>query len=262
MAAVTAATQPRATYTLLKMPSNLSSFGLPETLRCGLGIRRAATNAATAEEAASKICQFLYDELVTSEGERACALIRCYKTHPFGQLKPADREFARVSMGGGTTPTPSMRCLTLLATVGDEQKWNDRRRSKGHRAIPLPAPEIVEKAPMIAQLIKQFGLEISAVVRPSADVIKDLEGKTYGVFHVPEAAGSPYIPAQDEFVLKYNIRSVVGCGGSLRGELFALILFARVHITPESADRFRTLALDLKSALFTFDENRVFAGVT
>ena len=244
------------------MPSNLARFGLAEMLRCGLGIRKAALNADNAEDATGRICRFLYDELLTDAGERACALIRCYKTHPFGKLQPTDREFARRLMEGAS-PSSNMRCLTLLATVGDEDRWNDRRRSKGHRAIPLPSPEIVEKAPMISQLIRQFGLDFGVIVHPSPDVMKDLEGKTYGVFHVPEAAGSPYIPAQDEFVLRYKIRSVVGCGGAMKGgELFALILFSRVPVSAESAERFRTVALDVKSALFRFDEDRVFAQDT
>ena len=53
---------------------------------------------------------------------------------------------------------------------------------------------------------------------------------------------------------------MVGCGGSLRGgELFALILFTRVPVAAAAADRFRTLALDLKSVLFGFPEESVFA---
>ena len=138
------------------MASNLSSFGLPEMLRCGLGIRRAAAGAASIEEATDKVCRFLYDELLTSSGERACALVRCYKTHPYSKLRPADREFARLAMDG-VHPSDTMRCLTLLSTVGDESKWNDRRRSKGHRVIPLPTAEMIAKAPMISQLLKQFG---------------------------------------------------------------------------------------------------------
>src|SRR6185503_3063714 len=235
------------------MPSNLSSFGLPEMLRCGLGIRRAVVGASSAEAAANKACRFLYDELTTESGDRACALIRFYKTHPFRDLRPADREFARLLMDG-VEPKPAMKVLTLLATVGEESKWNDRRRSRGHRAIPLPAKEIVEKAPMISQLIKQFGLDLGAFVKSSPELMKDLEGRSYGVFHVPEAVGSPYIPAQEDFVVKYGIRSVVGCGGSLRGELFVLILFSRVPISADAAERFRTVALDMKSALFKFDE--------
>jgi hypothetical protein len=152
-----------------------------------------------------------------------------------------------------------MRCLTLLATVGDERQWNDRRVSLGHQAIPLPSEEIVSRAPMIAQLIQQFGLGIRDIVRPASDVVRNLEGKTYGVFHVAEAAGSPYIPAQAAFVQRYDIRSVLGFGGSVAGaDLFAVILFSRVPISQESADRFRTIALDVKAALVPFANGPIF----
>ena len=240
------------------MASNLAEFGLSEMLRCGLGIRRAARGADSMEEALDLMCRFLYDELRGPAGERACALVRAYKTHPFDGLEPRDREFARRLMHGDA-PLPGMRCLTLLATVGDEGQWNDRRRSHGHRAIPLPRAEFVEQAPMIAQLLNQFGVDIRAVVAPG-NIVHDREGKTYGVFHVEQAAGSPYIPAQDDFVLRYNIQSVVGCGGALKGsDLFAIILFSRIRITRDAAERFRTIALDVKSSLFSYDEDRVFA---
>jgi len=97
-----------------------------------------------------------------------------------------------------------MKCLTLMATVGATASWSSRLLSRGHRAIPLPSPEIVEKAPMISQLIKEFGLELTSVLQPSAEVVKDLAGKRHGVFHVENAVGSPYIPAQEEFVLRYG----------------------------------------------------------
>jgi hypothetical protein len=153
-------------------------------------------------------------------------------------------------------PEPAMKCLTLLATVGDEPEWNDRRSSEGHQAIPLPSPYVVERAPMIAQLIREFGMDLSDVVRPTGDVVRTLGGKSYGVFHVEEAVGSPYIPAQAGFVDRYGIRSVVGFGGLLpTGDLFGLILFSRVHVPVGSAERFRSLALDLKSCLIPYGDD-------
>jgi hypothetical protein len=113
---------------------------------------------------------------------------------------------------------------------------------------------MVAEAPMIAQLIRELGMDAADVVSPRPEVIRSLEGKTYNVFHVREAAGSPYIPAQD-FVRRYGVRSVVGCGGMLlTGEMFALILFSRAPIPPGSADRFRNLALDLKLAISPLKE--------
>ncbi len=211
------------------------------------------------EEAAQRVCRVLYDELVTPEQSKACALVRCYKTHAFGKLEPELQAFARAVFQGQTLG-PSIRCLTLLGTVGDESAWNFRRSSAGHQAIPLPSADIIEKAPMIAQLIRQFGLDLTDVVQPTSDLVRNMTGKTYGVFHVPEAAGSPYIPAQKDFVLKFGIRSVIGFGGSLpSGDLFAVILFSRVPISSETADRFRNLALDVKSGFFPYRESEVFA---
>ena len=106
---------------------------------------------------------------------------------------------------------------------------------------------------MISQLIKEMGLEISDVLAPDPTFVHKSAGKTYNVFHVPVALGSPYIPAQTEFVEKYGVESVVGFGGLLGdGELFAVIMFSRDPIPADSAGRFRNIALDVKAAIHPF----------
>jgi hypothetical protein len=97
-----------------------------------------------------------------------------------------------------------------MATVGEKPAWNARETSVGHQAIPLPSPEIVAQVPMIANLIRQFGLEIHTVLQPDPQFLVELEQKTYHVFHVPQAVGSAYIPAQQEFVLPFGIQPVWG----------------------------------------------------
>ena len=153
-----------------------------------------------------------------------------------------------------------MRCLTLLATRGQESDWNDRRKSRGHAAIPLPSEKIVENAPMISQLIAQLGVDVSAIPRPEPDVIVDLAQKSYNVFHVAEARGSSYIPAQDEFVVPYGIHSVLGFGGVLpSGNLFATIMFTKTAVPRETADLFANIALAVKLAILPFDGGATFA---
>jgi len=250
------------------MPTDLRSFGLTEMLRCSVALRHAASGAPSMEEAAKRICRFLYTEFgavssAAGASERIgggdCALVRLYKTHPYARLEPSLRRFADKALGEGKA-RPGMRCLTLLASAGDEPEWNDRMTSRGHRAIPLPSPRIVEQAPMVAQLIRQFGLDLADVVSPSPEFVREMTGRSYGVFHVENAVGSPFIPAQD-FVLRHGIHSVVGFGGSLRsGDIFATLIFSRVEITPDVAERFRTIALDVKSALFNFDDEQVFSA--
>lgn len=241
-----------------RMPYDLTTFGLGDMLKSSPRLREIATGAPTLEASAQRVCRFLYDELGDAQGKRQCALVRCYKTHSFGSLEPELQAFAR-SVMGVKQPWSTMQCLTLMATVGESAAWNSRHLSREHRAIPLPTPEIIEKAPMISQLIKEFGLELSSVLQPSPEVVHELGGKRHGVFHVEDALGSAYIPAQQDFVERFGIRSVVGFGGLLvNGDLFAVILFATVHVSAESADRFKTLALDVKSAFSRYTDANVF----
>lgn len=239
------------------MTFDLTKFDLGAMLSCSPQLRSVATDASTLEVSAQQVCRFLYDELRAPSGDRACALVRCYKTVSFSALEPDLQAFARGIMGR-EQPDPTMKCLTLMATRGENAGWNSRFLSRGHKAIPLPSPEIVEQAPMIAQLIKELGLELASVLQPSPELVRELSGKSYGVFHVEDALGSPYIPAQD-FVKSYGIRSVLGCGGMLAsGDLFAVIVFATVHVSPSVADRFRSLALDVKAGFSRFAETKVF----
>ena len=199
--------------------------------------------------------RLLYDRCLSPDtGERSCVLVRFYKTHPYGELEPALREFARAALKD-IPPDDAMRCLTLMATTGELPQWNSRRESRGHQAIPLPSSEFVREAPMIRQLIEDIGLDIDDVVHGNATPPRPGEARNYDVFHVEHAVGSPHIPAQQEFVERYGVKSVVGFGGLLRtGELFSVILFSRHHIPEDSATRFRAIALDIRSALFLLEE--------
>ena len=242
------------------MPWDLRTFDLREMLGCGLALRKAAQGGRTMEQTARSVARFFHDGLrdrAADTGHRQCVLSRVYRTIRYDALEPAQRAFADRLLHQAK-PRGDMRCLCLLASSGEREDWNDRRRSHGHQAIPLPSPEMVEQAPMIAGLARQFGLELSALVSPSQE-LADLAGKTYGVFHVERALGSPLIPAQNDFVVPHRVESVVGFGGALRsGDIFAVILFTRVAVSRDTADRFRSLALDVKTAFFEFDEAAVF----
>jgi hypothetical protein len=241
------------------MPFSLQTFDLGDMLRCGLQVRRECEGAGSMEEAGQALVRYFREHAVGAGGKRECALVRVYKTHPYGLLDPGQQAFVQRAMGE-RPPWDEMKCLVLLATAGDEPGWNARRTSRRHQAIPLPSAQIVQQAPMIAELIRQMGLDIESVVAPRPELLRGAEGKTYNVFYVPEALGSPYIPAQDDFVRPHGIRSVVGFGGLLSGgELFAVILFSRVRIPQASADRFRNIALDLKLAVSAFGPDAVFS---
>lgn len=238
---------------------DIANFSIGDMLRAGLALRQALRDADSLEEAADLVVRYLYDNCIDrATGQRTCALVRFYKTHRLGDLERGDRQFAENQLGN-VHPDADMRCLVLLGTAGDEVDWNSRSASQSHRAIPLPSADIVRQAPMIASLIENLGLDIEAIVSGSATLVRGQDTRTYDVFHVEDALGSPHIPAQREFVVPYGIKSVVGFGGLLRsGELFAVILFTRVTIPKASAARFRTIALDVRSALFALDEAKTW----
>ena len=239
-------------------PYDFSQFGLAEMTRCGIDLRRSGAGASSMEEAAERIVRYLYDRLRDPALERpACALVRMFVTLPFDELQPEQQSFSERILGA--RPDPSMKCLTLLATAGDEPDWNSRHDSKAHQALPLPSAEAVSRSPMIAQLIRQLGIEISALLSETPLVI-DSSQHTFNVFYVGDAVGSPVIPAQREFVIPYQVRSVLGFGGLMpSGELFATILFSKSFIPREVADLFKTLALNVKVALLPFVGERIFS---
>lgn len=229
---------------------NLATFNYREMMDCRAAIRDLLTDEpATVGEAAGRIVSFLYDNFVDANGERACALARMFKTHPLDALDPELRDFAR-QIAPDAANMRDLRCLVLLATSGQEPAWNDRHQSKGHKCIPLVSEKMVEEAPMISQLIKQIGLKISTVLRPDPAIMLEQQQKTYNVFYVPSAAGSPYIVAQDEFVRRYGIASVIGFGGLAgAGDLLATILFSKVAIPPLVADLFKVIGLNARIAM-------------
>ena len=236
---------------------DLRSFELHDMLRCGLDIRQAARNAPSLEAAATSIVRYLFGAFRDSgSGDPQLALVRFYKTMPYRELDPDLRVYAKAALGEAPRDE-GMRCLTLLATAGVEEGWNDRHESQGHRAIPLASVRMVHRAPMIAQLIEQMGMDVEHLVQTDPTVVPDSEGRTFNIFYVEKAPGSPYIPAQTDFVVPFGIQSVVGFGGILKGEMFAVVLFSRVPIPPTGAGRFRNIALEVKAVLHPVE--KVFA---
>ncbi len=235
---------------------DLHDLSVGAMLRAGLAMSGLVRGSATVQDAADAVTKYFHTACVDpATGAPSVLLSRFYITHRLGELPLASRVFAE-GLLSGVAASPEIRCLTLLASAGDEPDWNSPATSRGHRAIPLPTGTIVRAAPMIAGLIQSMGMDIDALVSGAA---KSTDARTYEVFHVERAVGSPLIPAQDSFVVPYGVASVVGFGGLLRtGELFAVILFSRVWITRRSAQRFRTIALDIRSALYSLDQDRIF----
>ncbi|MBI5441290.1 MAG: hypothetical protein HY900_08785 [Deltaproteobacteria bacterium] len=217
---------------------------------CGRALRTMGRGAGSMEEAANRIVSHLHASLIDGRtGTRACSLVRFFKTHPLERLDEDLQGFAR-AMCTDSRVFPEMKCLVLLASAGELSEWSSRRSSTGHKAIPLPSEEAVHQIPMIRNLIKQLGMSVSSVVKPDPEIILDPEQKTFNVFVIPEALGSPHIPAQQDFIIPHGIKSVLGFGGGFpSGELFAVIMFSKVPISEDLAALFRPLALNVMIAV-------------
>lgn len=239
---------------------DLTRFTLRDMVECGMALRQFGLGADSMEETSSRIIRYLYENFCTKPtGEKSCALIRLFKTHSYEDLEPELAESAR-NMLGDYPCLPAIKCMTLLATAGEQTQWNSRHTSAGHKAIPLASESVVAQMPMISQLIGQLGLDIKTAIDPDPNLLLEIEQRKYNVFYVPEAIDSPHIPARDSFVIPFGIKSVLGFGGLLpSGNLFAIIMFLKVTIPHSTAQMFSTLALNVKTALLPFDGGVVFA---
>jgi len=113
---------------------------------------------------------------------------------------------------------------------------------------------------MTTPRIQQLGLEVNTVLQPDPAVVMDMAQTTYNVFLIPDAVGSRYVPAQDDFVIPFGVNSVLGFGGILpSGNLFAIIFFSKVKVSRQTADMFRSLALSVKIAILPFEGKAVFS---
>lgn len=238
---------------------DVNHLTISDIINCRNGLRDINKNATSMEEVAEKMVRYFYSQFTYDQtNKQACALVRIYKTIAYGDLDINLRTFAD-SLLPNTPKQNSTRCLTLLATAGEQPNWSSRKLSSGHKTIPLPSETVISKLPMISQLIKQLGVEINSIIKPDSSIMVDTSEKLYNVFYIADALGSPYIPAQKEFVIPYGIKSVLGFGSLLpQGDLLVTILFLRVGIKQETAELFKSLALGTKSAVLPFVGGKIF----
>lgn len=235
---------------------DLENLSLRQMTECGAALRGLHRGAGSMEDVCERIVRHLHTELHAG-GEPACMLVRAYKTHSADDLEPELRTFAAELAGHALDD--GTKCLTLMASAGDIADWNSRHTSRGHRAIPLVSASAVARLPMVAQLVRQLGLDVELLIETDPAMILDMQQRTFNVFYVPEAVGSPHIPAQAEFVERYGVRSVLGFGSVLpTGDLFAVILFSRASIPAGTARQFESLALAAKLAVLPFAAGPVF----
>lgn len=252
------------------LPSQFAEMFDLETLRTadaaslGDSVEAAFDGVHSRQSAGQRLVDLFFERLnIGATKEPACVLARCFQTCTYAQMPLHYRDAADQlleNVAEQPAALDQMRCLTLLATRGVRSVWNDVLTSVAHQAIPLPSVEVVRKAPMIARLFDQLGISIERAVMPpdSPEFLLDAPSD-FRVFHIAEAMGSPFIPAQASFVEPFGVRSVVGMGGTLPdGELMAVVLFTRVPISQHVAMRFSVVAASLRKATLAFGNGQVF----
>lgn len=206
-------------------------------------------NSPSTEDFALKATDYLFDQFSQVDGlVDACALVRFFRTMNFSDLTDDLKELAKQQFD--SEHLQASNCLTLLASRGIQPEWNNRNDSINHRVIPLLSVEAVERAPMVARLVSRLGIEVSNVVTPTPSWFLPRDQKKYEVMYIAEAKDDPAIVAQENFVVPFGVRSVIGYGGLLpTGDMFAVLMFMRIYIPVESAMLFTSFSRAIEEAL-------------
>ena len=203
-------------------------------------LRRRLASVASVESAAEACAECIYGALA-----EAVVLARVFCAVPARSLPARERGHAEaVQPIAGETPV-----LVLMGSRGERPAWNDRRASERHLAMPLTA---AASAPMIASLLGDLGVELRVV--DGRERIVETAPPALRTFYVLDArsttddGGRPKISDRG-FVEEHDVRSVFGVGGSRGDQLFAIIVFARQHVTRTIADQLLPLADELGAAI-------------
>ena len=233
---------------------SLASFSISDMTECASELCKLGGGASSAQDVAQRIASYLYRQLGNDQtGQQDCVLVRCFLTRAYGELDPQSQDCARRALACGLGSV-HMKCLTLFGTAGERPEWNERGRSRHYRSIPLTGNQSVAQFPMVSQLLQQLGVARTSTTQSESDLFVDCAEQTCNVFYVPEAKGSPFVPAQEEFVIPFGIESVLGFGGVLPSkEFFSVVLFSKQKISREAAELFKPLAMSIKLALLPFD---------
>jgi hypothetical protein len=217
------------------------------------------------EEAAQAVATAIHARFAES-----VVLARVFVTVPFDVLPPSNRRAVRrlaASVGAEAELHATTPVLSLVGTHGENEQWNDRRKSKGHVGIPLISSSFVDAIPMMARLLRELGVPVEWVDGHDSEVMVKAIGSAAGLFFVEKAAsatdhhGRRIISAQD-FVSAYRVGSVFGVGGAYsRGEIVVIVVFCRDIFSRVVAERFLALAsLFISKTTTLVGSMRIFAS--
>jgi len=204
----------------------------------------------TFEDAARFVVQNIFDNFLDSSNERLFGLVRIFRFGPFADLHPDLQSLAA---------SDDEYWLSLMASMGVEPDWRDRHHSKGHRVIPADSPV----TPMLQAAFSNIGLSFGKEIEAGGGGMEMHAHDRVGYlkhFHVPIALDSPYIPDQENFVVPYDIQSVVGIGSPFRDNIAYILLgFSLTPIDGEGAVNFAELNPFVGTLLASYDRDQIWS---
>ena len=223
------------------MQIKIKELTLTDIFELSQFVKERCKELSSLEEIAQEFMNIFCQVFITDSGKSAFVLSRFFKSCIYEELPDDIKIYIQHQEGKEEVPAQN-KYLTLLGTSGDLEEWKCRKGSKGHQALPLYDPHIINDLPMLSALLSQIGFNISDVTRPDKNIIIDKEDIGYGAFCVEEARENKLIPKQAEFVGSFGIKSVFGLGGHYKtNEIYAIIVFSRGKISNEMAKLFLSL---------------------
>jgi len=202
------------------------------------------------EKAAQELASALHTQF-----DESVVIARVFVTVPFDALPEANRDFVRKlaeSAGVAESLKAGTPVLSLIGTHGQEEDWNDRRKSKGHVGIPLISSSFVGAIPMISRLLQELGVPLDWADSHDTEIIVQTLSGSQGLFFVEDAGqatdqeGRKIIAAQD-FVSSYDVKSVFGTGGVYpNGQMIVVVVFCRDSFAKSEAEHFLALTQSFK----------------
>jgi signal transduction histidine kinase len=221
-------------------------------LDAGIGEILATSEGLTCfEELAQRLCQGLYQRYPDE-----IALVRCYVTVPLSELPSTNAQIVRdlaLTHDVALELHDDTPVISLVGTAGRDPAWNDRRRSRGHQALPMVSASFIETIPMMARLMRSISGDLGWIDEFEQPHVIERLGTLSGTFYVADAAtevdgrGRAVIPAT-EFVERHGVVSVLGTGGGFStGQIVTLVIFCTRAIPRAVAEGLRDPMLRWKA---------------
>ena len=198
------------------------------------------------EEAAQVVVNTIYDTFRQPNGDPLFALVRVFRIGLRDELPPSI-----IDMVTGNT----RYWLALAGTVGLEEDWCDRTRSRAHQAIP--ADETL--SPMFKAAMADLGIDLGDEMT-LIDAQDHQQAPNSRFFLAPEAPNHPAVPDQEQFVLPYGIQSEVGLGSVFaHGQgSYILVAFSLEPIGNAEAMKLTELAPFVGTLLAYYNEEQLW----